>query len=341
MKVSFVIPAYNVEKYIEECVDSIINQTVQDWELIIVDDGSKDATLDICNKKAKTDTRISVVHQQNSGVSVARNNGIQLAQGDWICFVDADDVVHPCLLEIYNKYLVPTNDVCFIGYEDFEGEMLDKRVFESNDRDTLEFTVEDMELFQLATFNRDFKGKYDFYKVKLTMPGKFYRKRFLIENNIKFPIGVKTGEDAIFNLYVYRYASSGMYLKGPMYYHRIWPSSVSQKYDKNCMEKFDFMHKCMEAYINSSNNPEKFEESFRERKAWSFGFGCLLNYCHRDNPNSYIDKKRAYFALYNQEYKEVFEKLDLSQFRFQKRLLFWLIQKRMFGLVTVLCNLKR
>lgn len=91
--ISIIVPVYNAEKYLEQCIESIRSQTFIDFELILVNDGSTDKSTGICNRHAKEDSRILVIHQHNSGVSAARNNGIQEAKGQYICFIDADDII--------------------------------------------------------------------------------------------------------------------------------------------------------------------------------------------------------------------------------------------------------
>ena len=90
-KISVIIPVYKVEQYIRQCLDSVIGQTYQNLEIILVDDGSPDGCGMICDEYAKKDSRVIVVHQENQGVSVARNVGIEMATGEWIMFVDPDD----------------------------------------------------------------------------------------------------------------------------------------------------------------------------------------------------------------------------------------------------------
>lgn len=90
-KVSIIVPVYNVEKYVAKCLDSIVRQDMRDIEIIIVDDGSTDGSGTICNKYAQEDSRIRVIHQENQGLSMARNNGIDIARGEYIGFVDSDD----------------------------------------------------------------------------------------------------------------------------------------------------------------------------------------------------------------------------------------------------------
>ena len=99
-KISIIVPIYKVEKYIHRCVDSILNQTFRDFELILVDDGSPDSCGIICDDYAAKDPRICVIHQDNAGQAMARNRALDLAKGEYIAFVDSDDWIHPRYLEI-------------------------------------------------------------------------------------------------------------------------------------------------------------------------------------------------------------------------------------------------
>ena len=98
--ISVIVPAYNVEGYIEDCINSILNSTFRDFELILVDDGSTDKTAELCDRLASTDGRVRVIHQPNAGVAEARNAGLEASKGDFITFVDSDDYVHPRMLEL-------------------------------------------------------------------------------------------------------------------------------------------------------------------------------------------------------------------------------------------------
>ena len=105
MLFSIIVPVYNVEKYISRCIQSVLKQDYQDWELILIDDGSKDTSGEICEEYAKSDNRIKVIHQLNSGVSVARNTGLNIATGDYIIFADSDDWLDSNLLANYKSIL--------------------------------------------------------------------------------------------------------------------------------------------------------------------------------------------------------------------------------------------
>ena len=104
--ISIIVPVYNVEKYINDCVDSVINQSYQNWEMILVDDGSPDRCPEYCDKYATLDSRIKVIHQENKGLSEARNVGMRMATGEYLYFLDSDDF----LVENSLSTLVETGD---------------------------------------------------------------------------------------------------------------------------------------------------------------------------------------------------------------------------------------
>lgn len=113
--ISIIVPIYNVEHYLSPCLDSILNQSFTDFELILVDDGSTDGSEQICDEYASVDSRIKVIHQENAGISEARNKGQDCAQGDFLYFMDGDDQIHPQLLEIlYNAIISDDYDFSMI-----------------------------------------------------------------------------------------------------------------------------------------------------------------------------------------------------------------------------------
>ena len=108
-EISVIVPVYNVEKYLRECIDSILAQTFTNFELLLIDDGSSDCSGRICDEYAASDERIRVIHQKNAGQSVARNNGANEAETDLLCFIDSDDFIHPMLLELFVKIIRKEN----------------------------------------------------------------------------------------------------------------------------------------------------------------------------------------------------------------------------------------
>lgn len=136
-KITIIVPVYDVEKYINRCVDSILNQTFTDFECILVDDGSPDNCGKICDEYAKKDKRIKVIHKPNGGLSDARNAGIDIAMGEYLSFIDSDDWIHPQMLEILYEGIKKSNvllSVC--AYEEIKNERetyfkkIEKPIFE-------------------------------------------------------------------------------------------------------------------------------------------------------------------------------------------------------------------
>ena len=116
--VSIIVPVYNVEKYLERCLDSLINQTLKDIEIILVDDGSTDDSGNICDKYAKKDKRIKVIHKENGGLSDARNIGLSIANGRYLQFVDSDDFIHKQMIEIlYNTIINNNADISICDFD--------------------------------------------------------------------------------------------------------------------------------------------------------------------------------------------------------------------------------
>lgn len=122
-KISVIIPVYNNEKYINACLDSVLKQTHQNLEIIVIDDGSVDRSGIICDKYAKSDARIKVIHKKNAGVSAARNAGLSVATGDWISFIDSDDTMELDMYELLLKLAKEHNaEISHCGYKRFNEE---------------------------------------------------------------------------------------------------------------------------------------------------------------------------------------------------------------------------
>lgn len=118
--ISIIVPVYNVEKYLENCIDSILKQTYTNFEVILIDDGSTDTSGEICDKYVEKDKRIQVIHSKNGGISKVRNKGIELAKGDYISFIDSDDIVSPKFLEILFTTINESQaDISICGFESF------------------------------------------------------------------------------------------------------------------------------------------------------------------------------------------------------------------------------
>ena len=125
--ISIIVPVYKCEEYLEACVDSILNQTFTDFEIILIDDGSPDNCGKICDDLAEKHNKITVLHQDNQGQAAARNNGVKVARGEWIHFVDSDDLIHPQMLEILYGAVDETTQISMCGV--YKGDNLSENFF--------------------------------------------------------------------------------------------------------------------------------------------------------------------------------------------------------------------
>lgn len=225
-KISVIVPIYNVEPHFEQCVNSIRNQTMGDIEIILVDDGSPDRCPQMCDEFAAQDSRIRVVHQENAGVSSARNRGMELAQADWIMFVDPDDWLENRAAEVLYQKAVETGCeiVCGSFYKNFPNNQVLIPVTLGGEK---EYPVEQ----NLALLIGNIIGYSSQRNASvLTTPwGKIYRLSYLKNHGICFPAGVRQGQDLVYNLYAVRYAKRIYIADFPVYHYRIWSDAVSSK----------------------------------------------------------------------------------------------------------------
>ena len=185
-EVSVIVPIYNVEKYLSKCIDSIINQTFKDIEIICVNDGSTDNSLKILEKYALKESRIKIINQKHLGPSSARNAGLNAANGEYIVFVDSDDWVENNLVELaYNKISAEKADVVIYSYNNVE----------EGEAKPFEYVCSVLKYYEKKNINFT-----DLISINHCIWDRMFRKKFLTDNNIKFPDKITCNEDGFFNL---------------------------------------------------------------------------------------------------------------------------------------------
>lgn len=199
MKISVIVPVYNSERYVGRCVDSIIVQTYPDWELLLIDDGSMDSSLEILREYEKQDSRVKVIHQDNMGPGIARNVGISHATGDYIVFVDSDDRISTDYFYLLSK---KTEDVVFIDIDQVDE---DFHVLKTEHMSSFKNLSKDAFLRQQMT------GKINWGGVR-----KAVKKYLLLENKIGFSKH-KIGEEAIYSFLILWNAESFSFINGSVY----------------------------------------------------------------------------------------------------------------------------
>ncbi|MGB3452712.1 MAG: glycosyltransferase family 2 protein [Moheibacter sp.] len=224
--ISIIIPVYNSAKWLSDCLESIINQTLKEIEIICINDGSTDNSLKILKEYSSKDNRIKIINQPNSGVSAARNAGLEIASGEHIGFIDSDDWVDPDYFLNFLKH----KDVDIISTE------LSKKIGLEKDR------LYNKEEIQKTIFPLMLKS--DVLNSSCT---KIFKSEIIKQHKLRFPTGMKLGEDARFIMAYLKYAESFLLIENPGYHYRENIESATrlvkdESFFKRAFDEFEFDH---------------------------------------------------------------------------------------------------
>ena len=236
-KISIVIPVYNVEKYLRECLDSVINQTLRDIEIIIVDDGSTDNSGKICDEYASFDNRIKVIHQKNKGLGEARNEGLKFVKAQYIGFVDSDDYIDLDFYEkLYNAAIKNESEITVARIKNF---------YKNKQFVDLFYNLTDTSIC-----------------LKSIVWDSLYKKDFLTENNIKFPKD-RIFEDVLFTYKVNCFVKKRFFYVDTVYYRRRdRKDSILNQFNKNYSENvvLKIIEDC-KSFLDSLKNNECYKKA--------------------------------------------------------------------------------
>lgn len=216
--VSIIVPIYNVEKYLRKCIQSLLDQSYQNYEIILVNDGSPDNCGEICDEFAKKSSKIKVLHLQNGGVCRARNLGMEIAKGEYFCFVDSDDWVEEDYLKdfvdnLVDEYTLIVQD----AYRDLPNETQPHFFKFENNFYNLNDTDETIKMFQDEFFQTGFPWN------------KIYSKKIILENNLQFDPAIKLGDDEKWNLQYYKHINNIVCINKANYHYIYNPNSISNQ----------------------------------------------------------------------------------------------------------------
>lgn len=258
IKISAIVPVYKVkEVYLRKCIESVLNQTMSELELIIVADGAPDYCLSICKEYAWKDERVNIIYQQNQGVSVARNIGISKARGEYSIFLDADDWIELDICEKAYEYAKSQSaQVLIFAYDQVRGK---RRIPFWIGESRKKYSMDEIQRMKLGIL----RYAEDMKSLNITTVwGKLYQTGFLLENKLAFIQGLKRGEDMIFNLYaldqVYRVASLDII----GYHYRLNDQSESQAYTPEIVSLSKEILGYIKGYIQKTNKNQDFVSGY-------------------------------------------------------------------------------
>lgn len=280
--ISIIVPVYNIEKYIVECIESIRNQSYRKLEIILIDDGSTDDSGKICDEYLQKDDRIKVVHQENQGVSVARNQGIAMCNGTYVFFIDGDDYVGKDYIKIlYEKIMSQKYDVAISN----------AIIVQNNEEKQFNDLKQEIELTNQEVIKKLLSGR-DFQTVCW---GKMYKTE--IVKKIKFNTKMKIAEDLDFLLKVFENCDKIILIPNYSYYYRIRNNSAVRTMSTKTFEEFKYCEGLIEQYKNTELEKYAIKHYVNVNMSYAFHYDLTDEEIARIKCN--ISKYKAFYSLFS------------------------------------------
>lgn len=247
--VSIVVPVYNVEKYLRECIDSLLSQSYQNIEIILVDDGSKDSSGSICDEYAQMDTRIIVIHKKNEGLGFARNTGIEASHGEFVVFVDSDDYADSDMIkQLLQPITEDGADTCIGGFKRVDNH---KNIIYTEKYVRQSFDGADVYNSFFMRILGSSPSSHDAFRMSVW--NAIYSLDIIKENNIRFPSERKLiSEDLVFDSDYYKYAKKIFVIETVSYNYRVAQGSLTNSYRENKVAMICDLYEEMEKRVQGS-----------------------------------------------------------------------------------------
>lgn len=297
--VSIIVPVYNCEKYLPKCIESILNQSYSDFELILINDGSKDNSRNICCEYQNKDNRIKFINQNNMGVSSARNNGLDAATGMYVTFIDSDDVISRDYLSVLLKYESKYNvDLVCASFRYI------KRFGRKEDKvnEFLHIKSDELQNQFIQYFHTADPGPW----------GKLFIRQIIEDNKIRFQKGISVGEDRLFNIDYYSHANSIVLVPDVIYYYNCTNSTSAMKtFHSNICDFYKQVYDRKSNYLIEKKLDTKFHDALIRERELYFEYSIehyILHVTDKDALTEYI-KKTADLFLYDITDKYLYSRL--------------------------------
>lgn len=338
-KLSVIIPVYNVERYLDKCLSSVINQTLHDIEIILVDDQSPDNCPQKCDEYARRDSRIKVVHKENGGLGFARNSGLEIATGEYVTFLDSDDFIDLYTYEhLYNLAKDNAVDALYYKFRRFTNEA---EVVPAEPIDKITLYKDDaVKELMLDIIASEPSAKTD-HKIQCSACTAMYRMAIIQEHNVRFHSERELiSEDAIFNLDYLKYAKSVAYNNGEYYHYRINPVSLSSTIRTDRIEKNLILYKYINEHLDYWTLSRVLAEERNERLFIGNSRNAITIYLQS---NRMFAEKMEWLKINCKIpiWKELFLKFNWRKLPLYPRIFFWLCVKEQTHSLILLTKIKK
>ncbi len=347
-KVSIIVPVYNVENYLERCINSLRNQTLRDIEIILVDDSSTDSSLEICNKMAMEDSRIKVIHKVNGGAGLARNEALRIATGEYIGFLDSDDFVEEDMFKtLYDKAEKYSSDlvmsgVLFVDGNMFskEGECIRKTYF---DRDTHFETEEELKKLRMGIVGA-LPEDADDSKYGMSIWKNLFKHQVIKDNNIVFKSEREMlSEDALFMIDYISCIKKATGINEAFYNYCRNEDSISKSYKKDRFEKSLVFVNEVQKRFEKDIAPEEYQIYICRFWQAMCRVICSQEIMYAaDNNIKYTDLKKRLKAVCTHSLTvRAMNSYPIGTLPFKQRVFAYCIKYRLYFLLKVLVGLRR
>ena len=334
--ISIIVPIYNVEAYLPKCLDSLIHQTYQDIEIICVNDGSKDRSLEILKEYAIKDERITIINQENQGLSGARNSGINAVSGEWVMFVDSDDWIDKDCCQVVASKLNDTIDLCIFSYiREFPTRSLEKYVFE---KESISFDGNKVdELYcRLIGLKGHELSQPDKLDSLSTAWGKIYKANIIRERCIEFVSTKEIGtEDLLFNVFYFSWIKEAIYIPNTLYHYRKNNvTSLTKLYKPYLKEQWINLFEKIETYILSKHRQDLNDALLNRKALCLIGLGLNITF----SPYSMCKQRVLISEVLNSDwYIKSIQQLSLRDMPFHWKLFYTFAKhKNAIGILLML-----
>lgn len=331
-KISVIVPIYNTEKYLKRCIDSILDSTYSDFEIILINDGSTDRSEKICRDYCRMDSRIKAVNQEHSGVSTARNKGIDLSEGEWIVFADSDDTISRNFLKTVMEKECQSQDLLIFDQTDNNRENTDRRgpmhYFRKSDIPSI---IEKM----LCAKQLTEKSKISLYSPY----AKAYRKSIINRYSIKFPPDIFISEDKIFNLEYLLRTEALLYIPETAYFVRWRPESATHSFHADFLKNhYIFQHK-LEKILRENSIFDKLERAYYENVQAAMTEVLIYGIFNPYSTRTYYENCKLCHKVRNEKtYKKAIKHNGITGIMPRRVLLFFL-NAECYPVVNLICQL--
>ena len=334
-KVSVIVPVYKVEKYLKTCINSIRNQTYTDIEIILVDDGSPDMCGKICDEFKREDNRIVVVHKTNEGLGRARNSGLDVASGEFICFVDSDDWLVESAIEKWVYYVNKHNaDIVMCNFDKVNdnGECLYKHRIVSNEVVSMEDDVQKNIFWQMIGRSSDIQEDYT---VNMCVWTNLYKREIIEKEKIRFLSEREyLSEDICFNLQYLLASKKAVMIPDSLYRYRYNPDSLTNHYKGDEFKKACNLYKKVEAWAECAQTYQ-----FREFRVERFFITKVRELLFRlcCSPISYSEKRNhVKEILFSPILQQVLSKYPVNKYKMKYKVPALLMKYKQVDCIIVL-----